>query len=289
MSEFEALEEETQEAAPEAELETTTEESGEPSLEERAKARGWTAKEDFKGDLAKWVPADQFIERAETQMPALRMQLDRLEKQLAQSARTTQLMAEHQQREILAREAEAFQRGIDSIKAQQRAAVEAGDAEEWERLETVKDTIRQSQEAKRQTAQPAAPQEQGYIPPAIEEWGKRNAWFEKDAFLANIAVALNQGFAQENPNLPDADRLLRVEREVKRRFPERFTNPNLGRPSGMETPRTPPSKPKPRTYDALPADYKRACDAYVASSKGKVTRDDYLKYVPWQEIEGARQ
>lgn len=35
------------------------------SIEERARAQGWVPKEEFKGDQARWRPAEEFVKRGE--------------------------------------------------------------------------------------------------------------------------------------------------------------------------------------------------------------------------------
>ena len=50
-----------------------------PELEKRAKMMGWVPKEEFRGDITKWTPADQYVKRADELMPIMKTQMRKYE------------------------------------------------------------------------------------------------------------------------------------------------------------------------------------------------------------------
>jgi len=56
--------------------------TGNVDVEKEAMNMGWTPKEKFKGDPAKWIDAETFVERAEHVLPILRADRDRLKRDL---------------------------------------------------------------------------------------------------------------------------------------------------------------------------------------------------------------
>ena len=52
-------------------------------VEQEARTLGWVPKEEFRGDEARWIPAEDFVERGKTIMPILQKNNEKLQGQLA--------------------------------------------------------------------------------------------------------------------------------------------------------------------------------------------------------------
>ena len=64
--------------------------SPDPQVIERARLQGWIPKEDFKGDEGRWIPADEFVKRADHMMPILKSVNKKLEGKLTEAEKRLQ-------------------------------------------------------------------------------------------------------------------------------------------------------------------------------------------------------
>ncbi len=154
-----------------------------------AKRMGWTPKEDWKRDPAKWVDAPDFLEQTPRELETLKERLRRT----AQAAEAA--MADTQ------RQARA------DAEARVRAAAEAKDPEEATR-------------AARDLAQNSGP------PPQTLAWIARNGWFNTDMDATILATAEVNRQASLGASIED--QLDAAERKVRLRFPEHFDPPARG-------------------------------------------------------------
>lgn len=159
---------------------------GDPELElarSVAKRMGWTPKEDWKRDPAKWVDAPQYLENTPRELDTLKERL----------RRTSQAAAD-------AIEDERRRARIDA-QNEIRAAAEAGDAERAAR-------------AAQQLEKVAGP------PPQTVAWMGKNPWFQDDPDAQAMAVIEINRMAQQGASIED--QLAAAEAKVRRRFPEHF-------------------------------------------------------------------
>jgi hypothetical protein len=152
-----------------------------------AKRMGWTPREDWKRDPAKWVDAPDFLEQTPRELESLKERLKRTG-QAAEAA-----MAEAQ------RQAQA------DAEARVRAAVEAKDPDEALR-------------ASRDLARTSGP------PPQTVAWMGRNPWFQTDQDAQVLAVAEINRRAAMGASIED--QLEAAEQKVRLRFPEHFDPPS---------------------------------------------------------------
>jgi hypothetical protein len=148
-----------------------------------AKRMGWTPREEWKRDPAKWVDAPAFLEQTPRELEALK----------ERNRRTAQAAADaiEDQRRQAVREAQA----------QIRAAAEASDPD-------------RAEAAARQLAQVAGP------PPQTVAWIGRNAWFNEDPDAQLLAVNEIERLARAGASIED--QLAAAETKVRKRFPEHF-------------------------------------------------------------------
>lgn len=83
----------------------------ETSIEDRAKAQGWKPKEEFDGDVSKWVSAETFLAKGE-----LIEKIEYLGKKLKASEQAIDMLKQHHGQ---VKEAE-FKRAVEFLKAQKR-------------------------------------------------------------------------------------------------------------------------------------------------------------------------
>ncbi len=151
---------------------------------------GWTTKEEWKRDPAKWEDADKFLERTATEVQALKERNRELQERTKRTAQAAADAIEDQRRQ-------ARQEALAEV----RAATEAQDAD-------------RSQRAAERLAQVSGP------PPQTVAWMGRNTWFNEDPDAQLLAAHEINRLAASGASIED--QLAAAETKVKRRFPEYF-------------------------------------------------------------------
>lgn len=240
--------------------------------EENARAQGWVPQEEWKGDPERWSSAEEFIERGEKVNGILK---DRNKQLLSEvSALRAELRDSVRQFGESTRKAEerAYNKAIKDIQSQQRSAVEIGDAEAWQRLENEKDALSRDFSSAQQQQQQQTQQNS----PIYEGWKSDNPWYESDveatAYAESIAGVVGRRHSGESRSFYDE-----IAAEVKKKFPEKFRNPNRDSPSAVQSATTSGGKPqkKGKSYSDLPPEAKTACDRFVG--QGVMSKEDYVK------------
>lgn len=68
----------------------------------------------------------------------------------------------------------------------------------------------------------------------FETWVDNNEWYHQDSEMKNYADMIGAGYYQQNQGKPVSEVYKYVTQEVKKRFPDKFGNPNRGKPSPVE-------------------------------------------------------
>jgi hypothetical protein len=233
--------------------------------EERARAQGWRPKEEYRGPEDKWVDADAFLDRADKELPIARERTRAMERELRELKATVKQFSEHHAKvqEI------AYERAVADLKKQRREAIAIGDAEAVEKAEDKLEELKGVKPA-------SVKQEAREIAPEVQTWLQANPWFHADKRLASYADGVCAELQAEDPTRDLGDILREVTKEVKERFPEKFANARRSAPPSVEGagPIAAGSKGA-KTYAALPADARAACDRFVKA--GLMTKEQYTK------------
>lgn len=247
-------------AAPEA---SNEQQSGEPSIEDRALTMGWTPKAQFKGDPDKWVDAETFVKRGEEFLPFLKANNKRLEKELEKVQKTLAKFQDHHTKT----EARAYERAMKDLKSELAAATAAGDADA---VEKIADDIADLKADV--TGKPADSVK--HDNDVVETWVAQNEWYRTNDVMAAAAATIAAKL--ESQGVTDtAKQLAEVTRQIKAEFPHKFTNPRRAEPGAVEGGGSPPRKAG-KSYADLPPDAKKMCDDFVRDIKG-FTREQYVK------------
>ena len=247
-----------------------------PEIEERAKLYGHVPKEKFKGDPEKWVPADVFVERAEELLPIARSMNRKLEKDLTHTKTELSELRKTMKAVIKTHEKIAkntYDSKLSQLKKDQAVAVSEGDLEKWQELEDTREKLEAPETIEFKETTPNANDDV-----VVAQWKKENSWYESDPDMGIYADSISTFISTRNPGLPVDDFLSKVKAEVKKRFPDKFENPNRSKTAVVDRTSTTgggDTKAGGKTYSDLPQDAKRACDEFV---KNKVTtREQYVK------------
>lgn len=232
------------------EVEVVAEEPAEKEVSEvEAKAikLGWTPLEKFKGDPEKWRDATEFVERGENMVPILRATVKRQEKKIEDLDKAMREFAEYHTKA----EAAAYTRALKTLKEKQVEAVAVGDIESFEKIDKEIDSLNK-------VTVPTPKPQNNANDPVYVEWANRNRWVNTDKEL--LAYAEIQGkFLRETTSLTGADFLDAVAKEVKQRFPAKFSNPRRDAAPAVEA-ATASAKGGGKTFTDMPKEERDACE-----------------------------
>lgn len=191
--------------------------------QQEALNQGWVPKDDFEGDPEKWVDAGEFLRRGE-----LFRKIESQSKEMKEMRRALAELAKHNSK---IREVE-YQRALDTLKAEKKAALSEGDADRVVEIDDKIDLVKAQQ---RQDAQAQIQQTVQEVHPELRNWINRNGWYETTPSMRAWADGRGAELAQEGRSPTEVLNIL--EKEVKQRFSEKFHNPNRDKASPVESPR----------------------------------------------------
>jgi hypothetical protein len=239
--------------------------------EAEASKEGWNP--DYKGSNAK--TAQEFVEQGEkiagiavAKARNVEAKLETLQGEMNDLKETRQEFVEFNQR-ALQKERQEKAELIEQLEKQQVEAINEGDGETY--LQT-----------KRKIAEvSAAPEPQPGQEPWAREWASENPWYAQDVVKRGVANAIAEQLRKDGYNDTGKNFMDEVAKKTIEAIPDKFENPNrktgITNGDGKETDETAPAGE--RTFEALPADAKAACERFVA--EGLMTKKEYTETYDW--------
>jgi hypothetical protein len=228
-------------------------ESGEPEVSAeiiaKAEKMGWTPKDQFKGDPAKWRPADEFVERGENMLPLLRAQAKRQEREIAELKAGMKELGEYHTKT----EQRAMEKALLQLRQERADAIAKGDGAAFDKVDAEIADLKKKVETK---AQPA--QKKDDNDPVFQEWLSRNRWAE-DEEMQLVGEAIGKSLVSKGEKATGMDLLDLITKEVKRRYPEKFENPRRNSAPSVES-GSGPRKTTGKTFADMPAEARAACE-----------------------------
>lgn len=208
-------------------LENKPQEIQEPQYTEiqiKAIEQGWVPREEFDGDPDSFIDAPEFVRRGEL--------FGKIEKQSRELKAVRQALEAFKIHHTKVKEVE-YERALKTLKDAKRQATLDGDHERALALDDKIEEVKSEKEVVTREAQQIAVQEaeEGYTP-QFQSWIERNNWYETNMVMRKTADALGQEYHRQGHS--PAEVLEMVEKEIKREFKHKFTNPNLSRPQAVE-------------------------------------------------------
>jgi hypothetical protein len=264
-------------------------------IEERARAMGWVPKEEFKGDPEKWRDAKEFVERGENFAGINKENINRLtDKLITMESKYTELQDTLKQVGEWSRKAEEraykkakkeFEREKMRLKKELKIAAKE---EDWDRFDVIETELDSLEEPEK----PLEPNQNSATAtvsdPQFIAWKAENTWYETDPEMTQYADAVGMFVRQKNPHITGKAFYDAVKEEVKKRYPERFENPNRTKPNivdgGNVEARTKGSGKK--TFADLPKEAQQEYEKFrkqfeLAGFEFK--KEEYLKNYEWEE------
>lgn len=240
--------------------------------EAEARSHGWTPKEDFRGDAARWVDAETFVKRADEVMPFLKKQNAGLKRELDDLKRQVKKASEF----FTKAEERGYARAMDELQRQHDDAVETGDVQAARKaMKEMGDLQAEIATAKAdfvedkptETADPRA---------EFAAWVEDNDWYVTDENKRMYADLQAQAMGPaESWAGGHAAWLAEIKTRTERKFAEK--KPNPANPIGN---RAGASARGSKTFADLPPAAKALADKWV-KQKIIASRDDYVKNYQW--------
>lgn len=191
--------------------------------EAKAREQGWVPKDDFQGEDHKWVDAAEFLRRGEL--------FGKIESQSRELKEVRAVLAQFKGHHEKVQEA-AYKKALLELRNEKREALLEGDPDKVIDVDEKIDAIKQDQAKMRnETSNVRIPQEEH---PEFVNWKGRNSWYESNAPMARWADTM--GLELRAQGLSPSEVLSRLEKEVRKEFPNRFENPNRNKPGAVESP-----------------------------------------------------
>lgn len=239
---------------------------------------GWVPQEEFRGAAENWRSAEEFVEKGEAIMPILQANNRKLSEQLRQNAEETaelkRLFGEAQKtiesldgaytdivKQRVAQTRKDLMEQLKTARADDDVETEVRVQSELVKLETA--NARKTEEAppKEEVKQVDYTKDPDFV-----EFLETNPWYSKDirktAYANGVATELRQ-----NEGLMGKALLKRVAEETNKMFDR---DPPAGDKveGDSSTSRKAPSGGKKKSYEALPADAKAACEMQASMLVG---------------------
>lgn len=256
------------------------ESSAPPEVQERAKELGWIPPERYKGPAEKFVDAEEFVRKGEEILPIIKSRNARLET----SVRALEAKLKEQE-DLLRKNAETMEaleefhtaetkRKIEEVRKQLKQKIAESSKEgDHEALAEYTDQLTELngkvKDAEKRTEEEAAAkkgkteEEPPQLSPVFQEWASKNPWYGSDARKTAYANSIAVAWRQQGDRSPEGEFLRKVSEEIEEMFPAqaRTEKTTSGRRSG--------GGGGAKSYAALPADAKAACEEFTQRLVGK--------------------
>lgn len=189
-------------------------------IEQKAAAQGWVPEDEWEGEPDAWRPAKEFLDRGE-----LFKKIDDQSRTLKEYKKAIDDLRKHQTRiaEI------EYKKALEDLKKQKKDALIEGDADAVIDIDEKMAVVRDAQ--KTAAAAPAVPDPE-QLHPVFVSWVEKNNWYNTNKAMRAYADQI--GIELGSKGMSVSDVLAGVEREVKKEFADKFTNPNRQRATAVE-------------------------------------------------------
>ena len=229
--------------------------------EQQAKEQGWKPKEEYQGDPSKWRPAKEFLDRGE-----LFSKIDTLGRELKETKKALQMLQEHHSK---VREVE-YNKAVAELKNLQKKHLEEGNSDGYLETTELLTDLKAEQKAREVVKEVTPPQQD----PRFISWLGENKWYQKEVEMREFADSIGMGYAQTHPNQDPEEVLQYVTVQVKKRFPDKFVNPNRNKPGAVGTSDT---NIESRGSFQLTEDERRVMNTFVRT--GIMSKEEYIAEV----------
>lgn len=239
-----------------------------------ASQRGWMPRKYFKGDPDNFIEPEQYLERAENEMPILKATLRKIERDNKDLRGLMKRLVQLNN----AQTAQAVKKVVSELKGKRDEAISNADVDGAKKYDDEIDEVKAS--AQKENGQDTEARVANAPDPEAVAWAEKNPWFKTDAKMRAYVYGVWEEIEMNplNAEMGTKDKLRIVLKDVKSRFPEKFSNPRRREAATVEG-GTGTVKPKGRSFDDLPADAKEVCNDLVRQKI--LSKAEYVKSYQW--------
>ncbi len=263
------------EATKEQLKELTDQEFDPTEIETLAMESGWSPKADWRGDGGEeWIDAPEFVRQGTTR---LKKTLAKQDKQLVGMKTLEDTLGEVKEH-MIGVDKRAYDKAVKDLKVKQREAVEEGDTEKYDDVQSDIDDLDKEAVSSQTKANNNVPVRD----PDFDAWIVDNKWYNTDVFLTSKADAeIGPTVRRMYPDLIGRPLYDMIAEQVRGAYPEKFGKSSRTRPSSVEGAGAggAPQGSGKKSYADLPQDAKEACDRFV--EVGVMTKEAYLSTYDW--------
>jgi hypothetical protein len=238
-------------------------------IEQQAMDQGWMPKDawvEAGNDPNEHRSAKEFVDRGELyrSLSQTRGELKRV--QMAHTA-----LQRHHQHVF----EQAHLKAINDLKQEKRAAIRADDLEAVAAIDEEIDSLKETHERERQVIalEQKAIEQTPAMPAEWQNWRNRNNWYDVDQTLKEEADSIGLVYISRRPGTPPLQVLEHVEKEIKRRYPDRFGGKRAA-PSAVQGVDRTQGRKGPQATDIELSDLERDIMRQLVSS-GEMTENEY--------------
>jgi hypothetical protein len=244
----------------------------EKTAEERARAQGWKDKDEYTGPEGQWRPAEEFLERGEKILPILQERFGKLEKDFADKANQLDRVTGK-----LSKFAEfhkgTYKRAYENAKRDIERRMQLAEQEQdFAGYKQASDDLAQVEHDIQQIDT-----SEGSPEPVAEfyDFKKANKWYDTDMPMTVYANYIADQLVGADDINSNTEYYARIEQEVKRQFPHKFTADGQPPVEDGLTDGGGDKKTK-KSWNALP---KEAKEAYLVNFADipNFSKDDYAR------------
>ena len=228
------------------------------AVQTKAMEQGWRPKEEFEGEEDDFIDAAEFVRRGE-----LFSKIEHQSRELKAVRQALDALKVHNTK-IAANE---YERAVKDLQKQQKTAIENGDtAEAFAITEQIDDAKRQRDRIVADAQRPAVQE----LNPEFVRWTEKNTWYNSDRAMRAVADTIGLQLHQEGHSPSEV--LTLVEKEIRKEFSHKFSNPRAQRPTAVEGSTRGSSRAAPEPQ--LDEQEARIMRKIVAT--GVMTKDEYI-------------
>jgi len=194
-------------------------------IEKKAMEMGWKPLEEFDGDPAEFRSAETFV--------ALAPLYEKISQTGKENKRLKEAM-QHMASMFDKIKEQSYQQALKTLREERKAALQEGDIDRVDLIEQQIDNVKEQQQLAKEQAPVLDLDDSRSSPvhPQFQQFLERNRWYQSDEDMTAWADARGVKLAQQGKDRNEVLEIL--EKEVKKVFPHKFTNPNRERASAVE-------------------------------------------------------
>lgn len=194
------------------------------TAEERARAQGWKDKDEFTGPEDQWRPAEEFLERGEKILPILQERFGKMEGENAKLAERLETVTGKLSK-FASFHKGTYKRAYENAKRDIENRMKLAEQEQdFVGFKQATADLAQVEQDIRQIDTEDGPPE-----PVAEffDFKKANTWYDSDIPMTVYANYIADQLVGAEGITSNSEYYARIEQEVKRQFPHKFTSGSL--------------------------------------------------------------